>query len=95
MPIRASALILSIVSEQVGKGAMSLYLLRGIKSLVGKLYLPWCFWDLRNISAVDIFESWCLFYYEFLLELINFSTKYFNVDLWSRHVIRPDSLFYF
>ena len=31
MPIRASALILSIVSEQVGKGAMSLYLLRRYK----------------------------------------------------------------
>ena len=69
MPIRASALILSIVSEQVGKGAMSLYLLRrykvpGWEALSTMVVLGIC-----EIYQLLIFSSLgVLFYYELLLE---------------------------
>ena len=67
--IWASALILSIVSEQVGKGAMSLYLLRrhkvpGWEALSTMVLLGIC-----EIYQLLIFSSLgVLFYYEFLLE---------------------------
>lgn len=69
MPIRASALILSIVSEQVGKGAMSLYLLRrykvpGWEALSTMIVLGICeIYQLLIFSSLGVF-----FYYEFLLQ---------------------------
>ena len=69
MPIRASALILSIVSEQVGKGAMSLYLLQRYKVPGWEAVSTMIFLGICEIYQLLIFSSLgVLFYYEFLLE---------------------------
>ena len=69
MPIRASALILSIVSEQVGKGAMSLYLLRRYKVPGWEAISTMVVLGICEIYQLLIFSSLgVLFYYEFLLE---------------------------
>ena len=69
MPIRASALILSILSEQVGKGAMSLYLLRRYKVPGWEALSTMIFLGICEIYQLLIFSSLgVIFYYEFLLE---------------------------
>ena len=69
MPIRASALILSIVSEQVGKGAMSLYLLRRYKVPGWEALSTMIFLGICEIYQLLIFSSLgVIFYYKFLLE---------------------------
>ena len=69
LPIRASAYILSLVNEQVGKGAMTLYLLRrhatpGWETLSSMIFL-----GLMEIYQLLLFSAIGLIYYfEFVVE---------------------------
>ena len=69
LPIRASAYILSLVNEQVGKGAMSLYLLQKYKVPVWKAVSSMILlgvveiYQLLLFSAVGVF-----FYYDLVVE---------------------------
>ena len=63
LPIRASAYILSLVSEQVGKGAMTLYLLRRHKTPGWETLSTMIFLGLMEIYQLLMFSAIGLFIY--------------------------------
>ena len=74
LPIRASAYILSLVNEQVGKGAMSLYLLRRYQVPVLKAVSSMIMLGLVEIYQLLIFSAiGVLVYYELVVQA---STEY-------------------
>lgn len=63
LPIRASAYILSLVNEQVGKGAMTLYLLRRHKTPGWETLSTMIFLGLMEITQLLLFSVIGLIYY--------------------------------
>ena len=63
LPIRASAYILSLVNEQVGKGAMTLYLLRRHKTPGWETLSTMIFLGLMEIYQLLMFSAIGLLYY--------------------------------
>lgn len=63
LPIRASAYILSLVNEQVGKGAMTLYLLRRHKTPGWETLSTMIFLGLMEIYQLLMFSAIGLIYY--------------------------------
>ncbi|HIG40823.1 MAG: hypothetical protein ABGY96_03995 [bacterium] len=69
LPIRASAYILSLVNEQVGKGAMSLYLLQRYEVPVWKAVSSMIMLGLVEIYQLLIFSAvGVLLYYDLVVE---------------------------
>ena len=69
LPIRASAYILSLVNEQVGKGAMSLYLLQRYDVPVWKALSSMILLGIVEIYQLLIFSAvGVFFYYDLVLE---------------------------
>lgn len=69
LPIRASAYILSLVNEQVGKGAMSLYLLQRYKVPVWKAVSSMILLGIVEIYQLLIFSAiGVFFYYDLIVE---------------------------
>ncbi len=69
LPIRASAYILSLVNEQVGKGAMSLYLLQKYKVPVWKAISTMIMLGMVEIYQLLLFSSiGVLLYYDLVVE---------------------------
>ena len=69
LPIRASAYILSLVNEQVGKGAMSLYLLRRHEVPVWKAISSMILLGIVEIYQLLIFSAiGVFFYYDLVVE---------------------------
>jgi len=69
LPIRASAYILSLVNEQVGKGAMSLYLLRRYEVPVWKAVSSMILLGIVEIYQLLIFSAvGVFFYYDLVVE---------------------------
>ena len=74
MPIRASAYILSLINEQVGKGAMSLYLLRRYDVPVWKAVSSMIMLGMVEIYQLLMFSAiGVLIYYDLVVEA---STSY-------------------
>lgn len=63
LPIRASAYILSLVNEQVGKGAMSLYLLQRYKVPVWKAISSMILLGIVEIYQLLLFSAIGVFFY--------------------------------
>ena len=69
LPIRASAYILSLVNEQVGKGAMSIYLLRTYKVPVWKALSSMVMLGLVEIYQLLVFSAiGVLVYYDLVVQ---------------------------
>jgi hypothetical protein len=69
LPIRASAYILSLLNEQVGKGAMSLYLLRRYKVPVWKAISSMILLGIVEIYQLLLFSAiGVIFYYDLVME---------------------------
>lgn len=73
LPIRASAYILSLVNEQVGKGAMSLYLLKRYKVPVWKAVSSMIFLGVVEIYQLLIFSAVGTILY---LDMVNEASTY-------------------
>lgn len=68
LPIRASAYILSLVNEQVGKGAMTLYLLRRHKTPGWETLSTMIFLGLMEITQLLLFSViGLIYYYEYVV----------------------------